>query len=432
MVRLTSIRSLLAFAVQKGMLIHQMDVVTAFLNGHLEEEIYMTQPPGYVPAGKEDLFCLLQRSLYGLKQSPRCWHSVFCTYMKEMGFVQSKADSCVFTMNKPFSIVTVYVDDLILFTEDTTTMQNLKNGLTNRFKMSDMGPLHYILGVSIIQDSTTGGLWLHQSTYIDQLLEKYRLVEAKPVSTPLDVNVKLVKEDGVSKSADQKLYQSIVGSLLYVAIASRPDIQHAVSTVSKFSANPSETHLTAAKRILRYLKETKLFGLRYLPSSVELHGYSDADYGGDLSDRHSTSGHCFLLASGVISWHSKKQSVVTLSTAEAEYVALSHATQEVIWLKRLFSEVGMRLDSVLIKDDSQAAIAMAKNPIHHAKSKHIDIRYHFLREELEKKTFKLEYCNTKEMVADSFTKSLPRIQFQKLRSLMGIQDMERQVGVLKS
>ncbi len=247
-VRLTSICSLLAFAIEKGMLIHQMDVVTAFLNGQLEEEIYMEQPSGYVQPGKEHMVCKLQRSLYGLKQSPRCWNTVLRDYLKEIGFNQSKADPCVFVSNKkPLTIITVYVDDLVLITENAEMMHKLKQNLAAGFKMSDMGPLHYVLGVSVEKDKQTGGLWLSQEAYVEKLLEKYKLVGAKPVSTPADVNVRLVRGDGVSKSADEKLYQSIVGSLMYIAIATRPDIQQAVSSVSKYCANPPELHLTAAK-----------------------------------------------------------------------------------------------------------------------------------------------------------------------------------------
>jgi len=341
----------------------------------------------------------------------------------EIGFVQSSADPCVFIRkNKSLAIMTVYVDDLVLITKDKKVLNELKQSLSSRFKMSDMGPLHYILGISVVQSPSN--LWLSQSTYIEKMLEKFGLADAKPVSTPLDVNVTLVKDDGVSKPVDIKQYQSIVGSLLYLAIASRPDIQHAVSTVAKYNSKPSEAHLTAAKRILRYLSGTKTFGLCYQASPEKLFGFADADFAGDVSDRHSTSGYCFLLASGLISWYSKKQTVIARSTANAEYISLSLAAQEAVWLKRLFSEIGVNFESIVVKDDSQAAIAMSKNPVHHAKSKHIEVHYHFIREEVERGTITLEYCSTSDMVADLLTKALPKVQFQKLRALMGVCNMQ--------
>ena len=257
-VRFSSIRALLAFAVQHNMLIHQMDVVTAFLNGNLNEEIYMHQPDGYAIPGKEHYVCKLNKSLYGLKQSPRCWNQ---DYMKEIGFKQSAADPCVFIRTEDtMTITAVYVDDLILIAENPKEMQEVKQALAERFKMKDMGKLHYSLGISIVQDE--GGIWLHQKQYILNMIEKFGLTEAKTVSTPANPDTKLVRDDGISKEVDPVRYQSMVGSLLYAAMATRPDIAQSVGAVSKFNSNPSEAHLTAVKRILRYLKGTVDLALR--------------------------------------------------------------------------------------------------------------------------------------------------------------------------
>ena len=219
-VRFSSIRSLLAFAVQNNMLIHQMDIVTAFLNGELDEEIYMQQPTGYVIPGKEHLVCKLKKSLYGLKQSPRCWNKAFHDYMEVIGFSQSVADPCVFIRIKDtMTIVAVYVDDLILIAVTPEGMQKVKLTLADQFKIKDMGRLHYYLGVSIIQDE--GCIWLHQKQYVLNMLKRFGLTEAKTVSTPADLSVKLVKDDGISKEVDPVKYQSMVGSLLYAAMATR-------------------------------------------------------------------------------------------------------------------------------------------------------------------------------------------------------------------
>ena len=264
-VRYSSIRALLAFAVQNNMMIHQMDVVTAFLNGSLSEEIYMEQPPGYIKEGEENLVCKLKRSLYGLKQSSRCWNIVFKQYMESINFKQSTADPCIFVSSERanLAIVAVYVDDLIIITETPETMKKIKDNLAMRFKMKDLGKLHYCLGISIEYDKDKGHLWMHQRQYIQPLLERYGLSQAKPSVTPADINVKLVKNDGVSKSVDRVSYQSMVGNLLYASIATRPDIAQAVGAVSKFNSCPTEAHLTAVKRIFCYLKGTINLGIKY-------------------------------------------------------------------------------------------------------------------------------------------------------------------------
>ena len=423
-VRLSSIRALIAFAVQHDMLIHQMDVVTAFLNGTLDEEIYMQQPDGYSQPGKEHLVCRLKRSLYGLKQSPRCWNTAFTDYLESISLVQSEADPCVFVGTvDTVTVVAVYVDDLVLIAKTTNELQKVKDSLSSRFKMKDMGKIHYCLGISIEQDEERKCLTMHQKQYIENMLEKYRLTDANTVSTPADLSVKLKKDDGFSKDVDSTLYQSMIGSLLYAANSTRPDIAQAVGVVSRYTSRPSQAHLTALKRILRYLKRTASLAIKYQKSDDgDLIGYSDADWAGDADDRHSTSGNLFLLAGGPISWQSKKQGVVALSTCEAEYVALSAAVQEAIWLKKLLADLGVvPKQPVVIMEDNQGALAVAKNPIAHTRTKHIDIRYHFIREAVRDQKFNLCYCPTKKMLADLLTKPLPKEQFEVLRQAMGME-----------
>ncbi|KAM4577057.1 uncharacterized protein PAE49_006958 [Odontesthes bonariensis] len=217
--------------------------------------------------------------------------------------------------------------------------------------------LPYLLGISVIQDKTNNCVYLHQKHYIEAILQKYGMDKANPVTTPADANVKLQKNDGVSKPVNPGTYQSIVGSLLYAAMATRPDIAQAVSAVSKFNAEPNTAHMTAVKRILRYLKGTTNLALEYQRSeSGTLVGFSDADWAGDQDDRRSTTGNVFLLTGGAVSWLSKKQNTVALSTAEAEYVALSQAAQECTWLKRLLSDLGMDVTPTVILEDYQGAM----------------------------------------------------------------------------
>ena len=257
--------------------------------------------------------------------------------------------------------------------------------------------------------------------YIETILQKYGMNNANPVATPADVNVKLSKDDGVSKPVNQSTYQSMVGSLLYAAMATRPDIAQAVSVVSKFNANPNAAHLTAVKRILRYLKGTVNLALKYEKTeSGTLIGFSDADWAGDQDDRRSTTGNMFFLSGGAVSWFSKKQATVALSTAEAEYVALSQAAQEGTWLKRLLTELGMSDSPTVILEDNQGAMAIAKNPVNHSRTKHTDIRYHYICECVQNEQVKVQYCPTVDMKADILTKPLTKQRFEYLRREIGL------------
>ena len=314
--RFGSIRTLLATSAQREMHVHQMDVHTAFLNGKLDEDIYMCQSEGFVVKGKEDMVCHLHRSLYGLKQLPRCWNKELSCHLFQSGFQQSKAYPCVFFQWKDghLNIVSIYVDDLILVVDLMKDLLKTKAELSSRFKMKDLGQLQYCLG--IVCEQADGCICINQRPYIDNLVRRFGLLEACGVSTPADACVKLVADDGVSRPADPKLYQQIVGSLQYAAGGTRPDIAYAVSTIAKFCHQPTELHMTAAKRVLRYLKQTRDLILTYVKNTPKaIMGYSDADWAGDVKDRRSTSGNVFLPGGGgAITWSSRKQSSVAIST----------------------------------------------------------------------------------------------------------------------
>ena len=273
----------------------------------------MMQPQGFTDGTSK--VCRLRRSLYGLKQSPRCWNTALNDHLKMIGFKQTTSDPCVYTKDK--QLLAVYVDDLLLVTDTVEEMAEMKRLLSTRFKMKDLGALHHLLGLKITQ--TRDGIFMGQENYISNMLKKFNMESCNPVDTPADVNVSLVCNDGYSNDADKRLYQSLVGSLLYAAIATRPDISQAVSKVCKYTSNPSEAHMTAAKRILRYLKGTADLGLFYRKKTEnkELVGYCDSDYAGDRDSRKSTTGHCFMLGGAVITWLSQVQPVVTLSSTEA-------------------------------------------------------------------------------------------------------------------
>ena len=369
--------------MQHGLKLHQVDVATAFLNGKLEEDVYMRQPEGFVTKGQEHLVCKLKKSIYGLKQSPRCWNITLDDQLKDMGFIQSTSDPCVYKNSGGETfLIGVYVDDIILAGKNDKIIDEVKKALGAKFNIKDMGKLHYFLGMNIQQDEKTGNVWIGQPAYVESILKKFGMNNSKLVSTPIDPNTKLTKITDDEQSIDQQLYQSAIGSLLYLSGGTRPDITFSVSNLAKFSAKPSKHHWIAIKRVMRYLKGTIDFGILYTKQkSQNFVAYSDADWAGDLDDRKSTSGYLFQICGGAVSWRSKKQSSVALSTAEAEYIALASTAQEAVWLRQLTTELGSgSTEATTIYEDNQAAISMSKNPQYHGRAKHISIKYHFIRE----------------------------------------------------
>ena len=426
-VRLESIRTLIALSVQHGLQLHQVDVTTAFLNGKLEEEVFMKQPEGFVAKGQDHLVCQLKKSLYGLKQSPRCWNIALDKHLKEIGFVQVESDPCIYraSSGEPF-FIGVYVDDIIMASKSKAKLDEVKQSLAKKFDIKDLGKLHHFLGMKIVHDKTTGNVWVGQQAYTENLLKKFGMESAKPVATPVENSTKLVKATDSEECIDQQKFQSAVGSLLYLAMATRPDIMFAVSNVAKFSAHPTNQHWTGVKHILRYLKGTADYGLSFTPNaSGDCVGYADTDWGGDLDDRKSTSGYLFLISGGAVSWRSKKQTCVALSTAEAEYVALAGAAQEAVWMSQLTAVLkNCPQEAAVLFEDNQFAISMTNNPQFHGRSKHVSIKYHFIRDQVEKGVVEIKYCPTKEMIADMMTKGLPKEQFTKLRSMAGVSTLQ--------
>ena len=382
----------------------------------------MKQPESFEVKGKEHLVCKLNKSLYGLKQSSRCWNSVLDEHLKSIGFTQTESDPCIYVKEEDGDtlIVAIHVDDIILAGKTDEKIAKVKESIAERFQVKDMGELKYILGLQVIQED--GKVWIGQPTYTASIIKKYGMENCKPVETPVDLSSKLVSAMEDSELFNKEEYQSAVGSLLYLSSATRPDITFAVNNVAKFSANPTNEHWTAVKRIFRYLKGTVNYGLLYSENaSPDCVGFSDADWAGDLNDRKSTSGYTFQINGAAVSWRSKKQTCVALSTAEAEYIALSAAAQEALWMRQLLTDLNVNIDEpVTIYEDNQSAIAMSKNPQFHRRSKHIDIKYHFVRDQVEKKTLTVLYCPTGSMLADLFTKGIPKEQFKKLRELIGV------------
>ena len=293
--KFATIRSLLALAVERGMHIHQMDVKTAFLNGTLEETIFMKQPEGFIKPGSEELVCQLKKSLYGLKQSPKCWYDALSVYLKELNFQQSVADPCMFYKweRNDLTLLTVYVGDLILMVDVYEKLIKLKEELSSRFKMTDMGKLSYCLGICVVPKERS--LQIHQKPYLVKVICRFGMEDASTIGTPSDPHVQLSVAPGTSQPADKHKYLQIVGSLQYAASGTRPDIAFSVNAAGRYCRAPLQLHMTAVKRILRYLSKTSDYGIEYTRSDGKLEGYSDADWAGDHADRRSTSGYVFQL-----------------------------------------------------------------------------------------------------------------------------------------
>ncbi|KAA0064060.1 Retrovirus-related Pol polyprotein from transposon TNT 1-94 [Cucumis melo var. makuwa] len=407
-------KGLLAVAAAKQWPLLQMDVKNAFLNGTLSEEVYMKPPPG--TSSPPHKVCLLRRALYGLKQAPRAWFATFSSTIAQLGFTSSPHDTALFTRHTPRGIVLLllYVDDMIITGNDPQAISDLQHYLGQHFEMKDLGSLNYFLGLEVSRRSD--GYLLSQAKYASDLLARSGITDSNTASTPLDPNVHLTPYDGVPLE-EVSLYRQLVGSLIYLTVT-RPDIAYAVHIVSQFMAAPRTIHFTVVLRILRYIKGTLGHGLQFSSqSSLVLSGYSDADWAGDPTDRRSTTGYCFYLGDSLISWRSKKQSVVSRSSTESEYRALADTTAELLWLRWLLADMGVpQQGPTLLYCDNRSAIQIAHNDVFHERTKHIENDCHFIRHHLLSNTLLLQPVFTTEQPADIFTKALPSTRFNQLRT----------------
>lgn len=427
-VKMSSIRVVLGLAASLDLEVEQMDVKTAFLHGELEEEIYMEQPEGFEVKGKEDYVCKLKKSLYGLKQAPRQWYKKFESVMGEQGYRKTTSDHCVFFQkfsDGDFIILLLYVDDMLIIGKNASRINQLKKQLSKSFAMKDLGPAKQILGIRITRDRNARKLWLSQEKYIEKVLRRFNMDNAKAVSSPLANHFRLSSKQSPStekeKASMQRVpYASAVGSLMYAMVCTRPDIAHAVGVVSRFLSNPGKEHWIAVKWIFRYLRGTSKLCLCFGSSKPVLVGYTDADMAGDVDSRKSTSGYLIAFAKGAVSWQSKLQKCVALSTTEAEFIAATEACKELLWMKKFLRELEFKQDKYELFCDSQSAIHLGKNSSFHSRSKHIDVRYHWIRDVLEMKQLELVKIHTDKNGSDMLTKSLPRDKLEICRSTAGM------------
>ena len=397
---------------------------SAFLNGPLEEDVYVKQPPGFELKGKENKVLKLNKALYGLKQAPRAWNKRIEQFFVMQGFKKCSVEYGVYVKcsdDKHMLIICLYVDDLLVTGSSSTEIEKFKSQMKSEFEMTDLGKLTYFLGMELLE--TPKGMILHQAKYATEILRKFEMLDCNSSVTPADTRAK-TKEDTSGDAVESTMFRQLIGSLRYLC-QTRPDISYAVGYVSRFMSKPLKSHLLTAKRILRYINGTIHYGVLFPYSKdngkLELSGFSDADWCGDKVDRRSTSGYLFKFQNAPVSWCSKKQSVIALSSCEAEYVAGSLAACQANWLQSLLSEMNIIEDiTVVLKIDNKSAINLAKNPVSHGKSKHIETRFHFLRDQVTKGKLKLEYCSTDNQQADILTKVVKRDQFLKLIREMGV------------
>jgi hypothetical protein len=417
--RYTSIRAVISIAAEMGWKIHQMDVKTAFLNGLIEEEVYIEQPLGFEVHGRESHVCRLKKALYGLKQAPRAWYSRIDAYLQQLGFEKSEADPNLYfiMVGEDPLILLLYVDDLFI-TGAERLISSCKESLASEFEMTDIGLMHYFLGLEVWQEP--GHIFLGQGKYVCDILSRFQMGDSRPMTTPMITNWKKLHASE-SQLVDSTLYRQLIGSLMYL-VNTRPDICFAVNTLSQFMVEPRRVHWVAAKHVLRYLCGTVDYGLDYhRGDGVRLVGYTDSDWAGCVSDRKSTSGCCFGLGSAVVSWFSRKQKSVALSSAEAEYMAASQASCEALWLRKmLIGLFGVQLRPTVIYCDNQSCIKLSENPVFHDRSKHIEIRYHFIRDYVQRGAVELQYISTEEQVADILTKALSMGKFVFFRDKLGV------------
>lgn len=419
----TTLRTLLAVASKRNLLLKHYDIKTAYLYANLEEELYMRQPAGFEENGKEQLVCRLRRSIYGLKQSARCWNQRIHTVLQNLNFEQSQSDPCLyikFTNGKQLYLL-IYVDDILMACESDMEIENVYRALKDEFEITDLGEAKYFLGLEISKINGKYGISLEG--YISRLIENFGLGEAKGAKTPMDEGFAKTGTDSPLLDNDIP-YRSIVGALLYVAVSARPDIAVSASILGRSVSAPTVADWTAAKRVVRYLKTTKHLQLRYDDPNGKLIGYSDADWAGDLKTRRSTAGSVFLFAGGAIAWTSRLQNCVTLSSMESEYVALSEASQEAVWLARLFKDFGEHLDNpITIMEDNQSCIGFIASKRSTRRSKHIETREYYVKELCDNNQLQLKYCPSEDMVADILTKPLGAIKQNKFSTMLGLHDI---------
>ncbi|GKB78395.1 putative ribonuclease H-like domain-containing protein, partial [Tanacetum coccineum] len=420
--RIEAIRIFLTYAPHKGFTVYQMDVKTAFLHGSLKEDVYVCQPEDFIDADHPSHVYKLKKALYGLKQAPRAWYDELSTFLLQNGFSKGIIDPTLFTrhFDDDILVVQVYVDDIICGLTNPRYATLFSDLMKSRFKMSMMGEMTFFLGLQVNQSPS--GIFINQSNYVIKILKKYGLNTCDTVGTPMDIKDKL-DLDQIGTPVDATKYHSMMGALMYLML-SKLDIVHATCVCARYQAQPTEKHLKEVKRIFRYLQGTVNAGLWYTKDfGFELTGFSNVDYAGCKDTFKSTSGGAQFLGEKLMSWSLKKQDCTSLSTAKSEYVSLSACCAQVLWMRTQLTDYGFHFNKIPIYCDSKLAIAISCNPVQHSRTKHITVRYHFIKEHVEKGTIELYFVNTNYQLADIFTKALPVDIFNYLVRRLGMRSL---------
>jgi hypothetical protein len=430
--RMESWRILLHLAAALDWDAQQIDIKTAFLYGLLpkEEYQYMEQPPEFEEPGKEDWVWVIQRGLYGMKQSGRIWNITMNEKMLSWGFNRLSCESCVYYRKTDTGTVVcaVHVDDFLSIASIKDENEKFKNQMREAWTISDLGNVRFVVGIAVNWDRPNRTVMLSQTALIDKIVAQFGQRNAAPSSLPMDPGLKLRRANYKNMSKDEldeikKLpYRSLVGCLLYLSIGTRPDITYSVQQLSQYLDCYSYAHWNAAIRVVRYLSGTRQLKL-YLggTNQISLLGFTDSDWANCLDTRRSVGGHAYTLGSGVVSWQARKQKTVAASSCEAEYTAAFEASKEGIWLRTLLNSINYTTTGpTTICCDNNAAINLSEDPSLHDRVKHIDIKHHFLRERVQSNEISLSYINTNDNIADIFTKALDTKKFNRFRKFLGL------------
>lgn len=433
--RLESIRAILHIGAARDWAIQQIDIKQAYLNGLLpvEEKCWMEQPKGFEEPGKENWLWEMLKALYGMKQAGRTWNKTMDGKMISWGFRAVDVERCLYYRSDAHGeiLTAVHVDDFAITTSSPNLINNFKSQISTAWKFSDLGEASFIVGIQITRDRAARTISLSQTALIDSVVSQFRQENAHPASTPLTAGSKLRKsdcpmtEEGRADMAKYP-YRQLVGSLMYIAIGTRPDISQAVRSLSQFLDNPGRRHYEAGIRVIQYLKGTRNTSLTLGGTSpIRLGGATDSDYANCEDTRRSVSGYTFTLGSGLISWSSRKQTTTATSTCEAEYIAACHSTKEAVWLRALLKEINIeQIGPTQIDCDNQGTIVLTEDPSFHARTKHFDVQYHYTCERVDTGDITFKYIPSAENIADAFTKNLDVKAFQKFRGRMGLNDSQ--------
>jgi hypothetical protein len=416
--QMRTFRLILALSISMGLKVRHWDVSCAFTNGILEEVIYLESPSGYpIPEGK---ILLLKKSIYGLKQASRVWGFALRDALLSLGFVQCKSDTCLYHATTCICFISVHVDDFVVATADDVFYAQIFARLSKIFQLKDLGIIEQYIGISVLFTGRES-VHLDQSAYIERMAARFGVSDCKKASLPMVPGTKLSTANAPATPEEVSTmsttpYRAIVGSLLYAARGCRPDISFSVSCLSRFNQNPGSPHWLAAKRVLCYLLHSARKGVSYVRMpEIKIEMYSDSDWGADEDTRRSVSAYVCRVSGGPVSWLSRSQKTAALSSCEAEFLALSDALKEVLWLRQALLELDVKFTSPIeIKIDNQAAINLSKNAVNHQRTKHIDIRYFRIREEVEEGRVSVAYVPTNENISDLLTKAVTAQQFFSL------------------